>query len=185
MTRLGGVALVGLGAGLALAAGAEDAAARGRKALLGGNYIPAVWSRDAYDQAWKRWGVTTKPADYAAAFREYYGLHPAPYANGDLPMGLRDGPRLFGKGVSIDCMACHGGSILGTSHVGLGNSSLDVQALFEDMNAGSGLPTALPMRFSNVRGTSEAGGMSVYLLSRRQPDLSFRPKPLDLGLHDQ
>jgi mono/diheme cytochrome c family protein len=186
MTRLAVVALIGLGAGLAVAAGTEDAAARGRKALSEGNYIPAIWSRDAYDQAWKRWGgVLTKPADYGAAFREYYGLHPAPYPNGDLPMGLRDGPRLLGKGVSIDCMACHGGSILGQSYVGLGNSSLDVQALFEDMNAGSGLPSQLPMRFSNVRGTSEAGGMAVFLLSRRQPDLSFRPKPLDLGLHDQ
>src|SRR3954451_14736906 len=151
MTRLAVVALVGVGAGLALGAGAEDAAARGRKALLEGNYIPAAWSRDAYDQAWKRWGVATRPADYAAAFREYYGLHPAPYPNGDLPMGLRGGPRLFGKGVGIDCMACHGGLILGPSHVGLGNASLDAQALFEDMNAGSGLPAKLPMRFGNVR----------------------------------
>jgi mono/diheme cytochrome c family protein len=159
---------------------------RGRKALLENNYIPPGWSRDAYEQAWKRWdGVTAKPADYAAAFRDVYGLHPAPYPNKDLPMGLREGMRLFGRGVGIDCMACHGGSILGNSYVGLGNASLDAQALFEDMNAGSGLPSRLPMRFSNVRGTSEAGGMSVYLLARRNPDLTFRSPALDLGLHDQ
>ena len=172
----------------ALCAGAawESAADRGRKHLFADNYIPAIWSRDAYDEAWKRWeGVTARPADYAAAFRETYGLHTAPYPNSDLPMGLRDGPRLFGKGVSIDCLACHGGSILGQSYVGLGNASLDVQALFEDLNAGSGLPSHLPMRFSNARGTSEAGGMSVFLLARRNPDLTFRDPSLDLGLHDQ
>ena len=171
---------------LYVGAAENSAVERGRKHLLEGNYIPAIWSRDAYDLAWKRWeGVTAKPADYDAAFRETYGLHPAPYPNGNLPMGLRDGPRLIGKGVSIDCLACHGGSIMGQSHVGLGNASLDVQALFEDFNAGSGLPAQLPMRFSNVRGTSEAGGMSVYLLSHRNPDLSFRRPSVDLELHDQ
>src|SRR5437588_870404 len=138
MTRLTMIAVIGLGMGLSLAAGTEEVVARGRKALLEGNYIPATWTRDAYDQAWTRWpGVTAKPDDYAAAFREVYGLHPAPYPNVGLPMGLRDGPRLFGKGVSVDCLACHGGAILGQSYVGLGNASLDVQALFEDMNAGS------------------------------------------------
>ena len=35
---------------------------------------------------------TEKPADYDAAFRDYYGLHPAPYPNADLPDGLP--PRL-------------------------------------------------------------------------------------------
>ena len=49
--------------------------------------------------------------------------------------------------MSIDCLACHGGSILGQSYIGLGNASLDVQALFEDLNAGSGLPTQLPCDF--------------------------------------
>ncbi len=171
---------------LCVGAAEQSAADRGRKHLLEDNYIPAIWARDAYDQAWKRWeGVTAKPADYDASFREAYGLNPAPYPNGNLPMGLRDGPRLLGKGVSIDCLACHGGSIMGQSYIGLGNASFDAQSLFEDLNAGSGLPSKLPMRFSNVRGTSEAGGMSVYLLSHRNPDLSFRRPGVDLELHDQ
>jgi hypothetical protein len=183
MTRSASLALIGL-VGVAFAAGVHDAVERGRKHLLGDNYIPAIWSRDAYDTAWKRWeGVTAKPADYDAAFREIYGLHPAPYPNNGLPMGFREGPRLLAKGVSFDCLACHGGSILGQSYVGLGNASLDVQAVFEDLNAGSGLPQQLPMRFSNVRGTSEAGAMGVFLLARRNPDLTFR-RPLDLDTHD-
>jgi hypothetical protein len=167
-------------------AAAESPADRGRKHLVADTYIPAIWSRDAYDQAWKRWdGVKSRPADYAAAFRETYGLAPAPYPNGDLPMGLREGPRLLGKGIAIDCLACHGGSIMGQSYIGLGNASLDVQALFEDLNAGSGLPSHLPMRFCNVRGTSEAGGFAVFLLERRNPDLTFRRPAIDLELHDQ
>ena len=67
----------------------NSAVERGRKHLIADNYIPAIWSRDAYDDAWKRWeGVSAKPADYEAAFRETYGLHRASYPNGNLPMGL-------------------------------------------------------------------------------------------------
>ena len=45
--------------------------------------------------------------------------------------------------------------------------------------------SSCPSHFTTVRGTSEAGGMAVYLLGLREPDLSMRTdKPLDLGLHD-
>src|SRR5262249_1960066 len=101
-------------------AAGESAADRGRTALFEGHYIPAIWSPAAYDHAWKRWeGVTAKPADYDRAFRDTYGLHPAPFPNAGLPMGLREGTRLLSKGLSVDCMACHGGSIFGQSYVGL------------------------------------------------------------------
>src|SRR5437879_5491103 len=72
------------------------AAERGYKALTQTAFIPASWRPPAYQNAWKRWpGVTEKPADYDAAFRDYYGLHPAPYPNHDLPMGFRPGTFLF------------------------------------------------------------------------------------------
>jgi mono/diheme cytochrome c family protein len=164
---------------------AETAAERGRRALLEKSYNPAVWTRQAYDDVWKRWpGVTEKPADYDRAVRDYYGLHPAPYPNAGLPMGLREGWRLVTKGVSADCMICHGGSILGQSIVGLGNTALDIDALFKDLNAAAGMPPRLPFTFTNVRGTSEAGAMAVYLLGLRNPDLTFRTERLNLGLRD-
>jgi len=81
-------------------------------------------------------------------------------------------------------MTCHGGSILGKSHVGLGNSSLDIQALFEELATASRSPVKLPFAFSQVRGTSEAGAFAVYLLGFRNPDLSLNPKIRNLGLHD-
>jgi mono/diheme cytochrome c family protein len=160
------------------------AAERGYKALTQTAFIPASWRPPAYQNAWKRWaGVTEKPADYDAAFRDYYGLHPAPYPNHDLPMGFRPGSILFVKGIAMDCMMCHGSSIFGKSYIGLGNPSLDIQALFEDMSIADGRSGKLPFTFSNVRGTTEAGSFAVYLLGFRKPDLTFKPWE-DLGLHE-
>ena len=60
-----------------------------------------------------------KPDNYDAAFREHYGMHAAPYPNHNLPMGMREGKRLLAKGVSMDCLLCHGGAIFGESIIGL------------------------------------------------------------------
>jgi hypothetical protein len=163
-------------------------AERGRAALIGKAYVPATMTWTAYRNVWKQWGLDKQPdaKDYDRLFRERYGLHPAPYENKGLPMGLQEAPLLlgFGKGITQDCLICHGGSILGKSHIGLGNASLDYQAFFEEMMKADGRAMKSPFAFTNVRGTSEAGGMSVYLLGFREPDLKLRPERLDLGLHD-
>jgi Cytochrome c len=158
---------------------------RGRKALLTRAFTPAVWSLDSFDQAWKQWlpRLKEKPGNYSQAFMDYYGLHPACYDN-PYPMGLRFGSRVLGKGVTTDCLLCHGSSIAGSSYIGLGNASLDVDALFQDMTKSSGIDKGLPFIFSNARGTSEAGSMAVYLLSFRDADLRIHMPPLNLGLRD-
>src|SRR5687768_10389892 len=108
-------------------------AQRGYKALTETAFIPAFWTQNAIPTAWKQWeNVKEKPADYEAAVRDRYGLHEAPYPNNGLPMGFRKAPRLLNTGVGIDCMLCHAGSINGKSYVGLGNSTLDIQAIFEE-----------------------------------------------------
>ena len=169
------------------AAGA-DAVRRGQQALLGKCYAPPTMTRRAYDNAWKQWGRQDKPApaDYDRLFRQRYGLHQAPYPNGGLPMGLRPAALPFGlgKGISMDCMVCHGGSIADKSYVGLGNSVLDYQAFYEEMSAADGRAPRTPFHFCNVRGTNEAGSMAVYLLGFREPNLDRRPHRLDLDLHD-
>lgn len=165
-------------------AGELTPAERGQKALESTAFIKAFWPKPAYDAVWKRWGLKEKPKDYEAAVRERYGLHPAPYKNGEFPMGLRKADLLIGSGVGIDCMTCHGGSLFGKSYVGLGNSSLDVHALFEELGAAAGSPVKLPFQFSQVRGTSEAGAFAVYLLGMRKPDLSLTAEVKELGLHD-
>jgi hypothetical protein len=171
------------------AARAEGPSAeRGKQALLGRAFVPASFSTAAYDAVWKQWGLAEKPspAVHDRLFRERYGLQEAPYANGRYPMGLREVsmPFGFGKGVAITCMICHGGSIAGKSYVGLGNSGLEIQAFFEETAAADGRPPHTPFRFGNVRGTSEAGGMSVFLLGYREPDLTVRVRPIDLDLYD-
>jgi mono/diheme cytochrome c family protein len=158
-------------------------AERGYKALTETAFIPGFWKSASVANAWQQWGVKERPADYDAAFRDRYGLHTAPYPNDGLPLGLRKADLIIGKGIGTDCMLCHGGSVLGKSYVGLGNSTLDIQALFEDLAKASGLPGKLPFTFSNVRGTNEADGFGVYLLGFRNPDLTLREWK-DLGLKD-
>jgi hypothetical protein len=166
-------------------ASSPTAAERGYKALTGTAFIPGFWSKRTIPNVWKHWdGVKEKPAEYDAAFRERYGLHAAPYPNDGLPMGLRKASLLLAQGIGADCMLCHGGSILGKSYVGLGNSTLDIQGLFEDLAQADGLPPKLPFTFSNVRGTNEADGFGVYLLGFRNPDLSIRDSWKNLGLRD-
>jgi mono/diheme cytochrome c family protein len=165
-----------------------DAVQRGKKALLGKCYAPPTMTRRAYDEIWKQWGLKEKPApsEYDRLFRQRYGLHEAPYPNGGLPMGLRPAslPLGLGQGISMDCMVCHGGSIAGKSYVGLGNSSLDYQAFYEEMSAADGRAPRTPFHFCNVRGTNEAGAMAVYLLGYREPNLDRRFQWIDLDLHD-
>jgi hypothetical protein len=166
--------------------GAEPTPAeKGYKALTETAFIPGFWSKKAVQDVWKQWeGKKEKPADYDAAFRERYGLHAAPYPNDGLPMGLRKSTFLFRQGISVDCMLCHGGSILGKSYVGLGNNTLDIQALFEELEKTDGVEVKLPFTFTNVRGTNEADGFGVYLLGFRKPDLSLSGEWKNLGLHD-
>ncbi|MFM7149900.1 MAG: hypothetical protein ACKO23_08670, partial [Gemmataceae bacterium] len=103
-------------------------------------------------------------------------------------MGMRLAERgtPFGtfKGLSTDCLICHGGSIFGQSYVGLGNSTLDFQAFYEELAGLTGRRVKPPFQFTNVRGTVEAGAMGVYLLGFREPDLSLRLVRRDLDLQD-
>jgi mono/diheme cytochrome c family protein len=168
------------------AAAAEPTAARrGEQALLGRHFTPPTFSVSGYHNVWKLWQPRPqeKPADYHAAVRNWYGLHDAPYANNGYPMGLREARGFLGqKALASDCLLCHAGSIFGQSIVGLPNTSLDMDSLFADLAAADGLPRKTPFIFTNVRGTTEAGSMAVYLLQYRQPDLKLRSPPLDLKL---
>ncbi len=182
-----GLALLFAWTAVSPAPGAESVAERGKKALLGKIFSPPTMTMSAYENAWRHWGLERKPAaaDYDRFFRERYGLHPAPYANDNLPMGVRQGSLLLGgKGLTNDCLICHGGSIFGTSYVGLGNSSLDFQTFYEEMNASYPRRAKPPFHFANVRGTNEAGGMAVFLIGYREPNLSLRLVRRDLDLQD-
>lgn len=170
---------------------AESAAERGRRALTETGYLRPGWRDAAYREVGTLWKTDVPdpgrdPEAYAAAFMRRYGLHPAPYPNDGLPMGLRRGvlPNGSKAGVQIDCMVCHGGSIGGTSYVGLGNTQLDLNALLRELTRADG--RALPPStfvMNSARGTVNAGMVAAVLLSVRNSDLSFRVFPLPMGTH--
>ena len=178
------VLLIALICGVAVAAPGETAPREGQRLLESTAFIRAFWPSSAYRDAWKVWGLDQKPADYDRAFRTRYGLAEAPYANDGLPMGLRRANLLFGSGIGIDCMTCHGGELMGQGVIGMGNSSLDIHSLFTEMTAATGSPAQVPFQFSQARGTTEAGAFSVYLLGLRNPDLTLAERPRQLGVRD-
>src|SRR5438132_13784079 len=110
-----GIALISLGVVLWAGAAEPTAVERGREVVRGRPALnPPLWSRKAYDNVWKQWGLAEKPADYDQAFRQRYGLHPAPYDNQGLPMGLHESTAgWLGKGLANDCLLCHAAPIAG------------------------------------------------------------------------
>jgi mono/diheme cytochrome c family protein len=140
---------------------------------------PPTWSGDAYENAWKHWGVAEKPADYGRAFRSRYGLHEAPFDNHGLPLGLMEVKGLFGPGIVNNCLLCHAGVIAGQTYIGLGNAALDLQALFDELSVPGGLPPGLPFPISHVRGTIDPVNPVAFLMQLRDADLNLQ-KPVAL-----
>jgi len=170
-----GLVVASIGCALAsLSASEQTAADRGREIMTTRSLNPPVWSIKAYDNAWKQWGVASKPADYSKAFMERYGLHSAPFENHGLPMGLLEARGLFGKGIVNNCLLCHAGTVAGQTYIGVANASLDLQALFEELSAAEGYSLDLPLRFSNVRGTIDPISSLAFLLGFRDDGLNLR-----------
>jgi cytochrome c553 len=160
---------------LAAAVAGEPSPERGRAALLEQIHLDPVWPLEAYDNAWTQWGVDEKPADYEAAFCARYGLHPAPYENDGLPMGLRRIERLGRSRLATDCMLCHGGSVAGKSYLGMPNTTLDLPLLIEELDRASGTPSVpLPFEVTRSRGTVNSTATTAFIFAFRNPDLSYR-----------
>ncbi len=157
--------------------GKQTAIERGRDLVRGTPPLnPALWTMRAYENAWKKWGLKQKPADYDRLFRERYGLVEAPYDNHGLPMGLSVSMGLLGKGVVNDCMLCHSGRIAGQTIVGLANTSVDVQGLFSDLFASDGF-IRIPEVASHMRGTIDPISPVALLLQLRDPELRLGRRP--------
>lgn len=169
-----------------------QAAARGRAVVEKGSYLSAAWNRDTWDKL----KAATKPlpaalqttpetlkTDPDTINRLRYGLHPAPFENDGLPMGLR---RALAKdrkteGLQLDCLICHGGSIGGKSYVGLGNSTLDFVTFVNGLTRAEGRrPPILTFNLNSTRGTVNAGQLAIVLFSLRNPDLTLRSFPFQL-----
>jgi len=155
-------------------------AERGWTVLSEKTLNPGLWSLKAFDNLWKQWGLKEKPANYDRAVRERYGLHAAPFDNHGLPLGLQQSWRLLDKGIINNCLLCHAGTVAGQTVIGLGNSALDLQSLFEDLSNADGFNLNFPYRFSYARGTIDPINSLIHLIAMRDPDLNLQ-KPADLG----
>jgi mono/diheme cytochrome c family protein len=158
---------------------ARSAAERGRDILFHRSLNPPLWSKKAYNNVWKQWGVAERPRDYDRAFRDRYGLHTSPDAKARLPLGLMEAQGLLSKGIINNCLLCHAGTIAGQTVIGLGNASLDLQGLFADLSAADGMTMQFPFQFSHVRGTIDPIGPLVFLMQLRDADLNLQ-KPAEL-----
>lgn len=165
----------------------SPSATRGREVLRDVSLVPGTWTRSAYESLWKLWGLETRPEDLDLRVRRRYGLHPAPHDNGGLPLGLRVAPPQLewedgrrtptppGNLVAVDCLLCHAGTIAGRTIIGLGNSSLDLQTLQDELWAASGVPVGLLPPLSHQRGTVEAASTIQFLLQFRDSRLDLSP----------
>jgi mono/diheme cytochrome c family protein len=156
---------------------ARASAERGRNAVAAWQLNPGIWSVNAYDTIWKVWGLKEKPANFAQLFRERYGLHEAPYDNHGRPIGLSEVSGLLGKRVTNSCLLCHAGTVAGQTIIGLGNSTLELQSLFEELSQADGLRLPVPYgQMSYVRGTIDPVNPLIFMLEFRDPDLNVRPR---------
>ncbi len=81
------------------------------------------------------------------------------------------------------CMLCHGGRLplSGESKIGMPNTALDMQTLYEDMTKATGMRGPFPLSFGMSRGRTNAFIFSLELVRRRNEDLSPRKEPLPMG----
>ena len=112
------------------------------------------------------------------------GLFSAPYENNGLPMGLMQGKRLLGKGIVNNCLLCHAGAVAGQTIIGMGNSTIDLQGLFEDLGKADNFVLKVPYEFSYVRGTIDPLNPLIFLMEFRDAELNVQ-KPTTLGFSGQ
>ena len=160
-------------------------ALRGQGLLQGGLNKRALLPKLALRNLWIVWGDSSAGTDsaYWQAFGMRYGLSPAPYSNRidgstsvDYPMGI---VAVDASSATFDCMICHGSVVAGKSVIGVGNSLIDLQGLYDDLVELNrlaprfGFPSfPIPFTLTNqtgAAGSSDAMGLGMGLAIRNDP----------------
>ena len=155
-----------------------DAAALGETALaqdvLGGPLVPAQAMRNL-SLVWGS-GLIADDDAYWAQLRARYGLFEAPWPNDGLPLGVQ---RYDANFVTFNCLLCHAGAVDGELHLGLANTQLDLQGLFDelvelaDIAENFGLPAPqLPWTIEDrtgAAGLTDAFGMGMQFATAYGP----------------
>ena len=124
--------------------------------------VGAGLSAETFNDSWKAWGLSERPADFDELYTLRYGMNRAPYPNpyplpgedpnlssggsGELPQGLRQRKdaegRWTGQIGSTACFTCHGGQVgdtasgesllIGMQNLGPGNQNVDLPTQLKD-----------------------------------------------------
>ncbi len=134
----------------------------------------------AWEPEWKAKIVANDPDSILKVAFERYGFSEATWDNkgGPLQFVVND------KGMwSQTCMLCHGGRvpISGESKIGMPNTEIDMQTMYEDITKATGLKAPFTLTFGQSRGRTNAFIFSLELLRRRNEDLSTRKDPVPMG----
>ena len=137
--------------------------------------IPSVWE--------KEWQDKLKSNDLDAIRKvafDRYGFNEANWDNHGGPMQMVVSER--GNWVQ-NCMLCHGGRvpISGNSMIGMPNTELDMQTLFDDLTKLTKYKLPYSIKFGDSRGRTNAFIFSLELIRLRNEDLSRRTDPVPMG----
>lgn len=124
--------------------------------------------RTAIQYLWLVWDGRQRSGEaFWSEFRSRYGFVEAPFDNGGLPLGIRDG----GSGLlAFDCLSCHAGEVAGQVVIGAANTRVDFQSLYDDLVALNelapryGVPS-LPVPFALEGFTGAAGVHDAFGLA--------------------
>ncbi len=134
----------------------------------------------AWEPEWKAKINANDPDSLLKVAFERYGFSEANWDNkgGPLQFVVND------KGQwAQTCMLCHGGRvpISGESKIGMPNTELDMQTMYEDISKATGMKAPFTLTFGQSRGRTNAFIFSLELLRRRNEDLSPRKDPVPMG----
>jgi mono/diheme cytochrome c family protein len=163
----------------------DPAAERGRLLLAEHPYGRAVFNPVVLEKIWTvwepDWKARVKPDDPESLRRvmwERYGWSPMPGRSDGVPMQFVG----TANGWVPSCLQCHGGRLPGSgeSMIGLPNTDLDAATFAEDLARSFGMQTD-QSRLGRTRGRTNAFVFAIELLRMREPDLSMRTTPVDMG----
>jgi hypothetical protein len=144
-----------------------------RKAL---ESLVKVWEPE-----WKARINADDPDSIRKVAFERYGFSEATWDNHGAPLQFV-APSQMGMWTQ-NCMLCHGGRvpITGESKIGMPNTELDMQTLYDDATNLTRMKGPIQLTFGASRGRTNAFIFSLELLRRRNEDMSPRKEPAPMG----
>ncbi len=182
-----------------VASGAAAAAARGYRLLTEKAYLPADFDQEAFDAIWQVWPRELRERAAEASLperrrmaRERYGLSLRPHDRSGKPLQYVVDDQ---GGWTMNCFACHGGSVYGQPTPGAPNNRYALQTLSEEMRR-TKFRLAKPLTrmdlasavipLGTTHGTTNAVVFGVALMHLRDPQLNVLPdrRPPAVSHHD-